>query len=43
MAAVTRMVAVAVYLIAENPIEPKWNESNPKAERYLKAWRQRRQ
>jgi hypothetical protein len=43
MAAVTRMVAVAVFLIAENPIEPKWNESNPKAERYLKAWRQRRQ
>ena len=42
MERVTRMVALAVVMIANNPREPKWNESNPKAARYLKAWQQRR-
>ena len=42
MAKVDRMVAVGLLMIANNPIEPKWNEANPKAARYLKAWRDRR-
>lgn len=42
MAKVDRMVALAVVMIAENPQEPKWNEANPRAERYVKAWKQRR-
>lgn len=42
MEKVTRMVALAVVMIANNVREPKWNESNPKAARYLKAWQQRR-
>jgi hypothetical protein len=39
MAKVDRMVAVGLLLIASNRTEPKWNEGNPKAARYLKAWR----
>jgi hypothetical protein len=27
-------------MLAESPLEPKWNESNPKAAKYLKAWKQ---
>jgi hypothetical protein len=42
MEKVARMVALAVLMIANNPQEPKWNEANPKAARYLKAWQQRR-
>ena len=42
MEKVARMVALAVVMIADNPQEPKWNEANPKAARYLKAWQQRR-
>ncbi|MCI0424141.1 MAG: hypothetical protein L0312_33845 [Acidobacteria bacterium] len=38
-----RAVAVALWMIAEDPVEPKWNESVPKAAPYLKAWQQRRQ
>ena len=39
MAKVDRMVARGLLMIADNPVEPKWNESNPKAARYLKAWK----
>jgi Zn-dependent M28 family amino/carboxypeptidase len=42
MAKVDRMVALGLVMIANNPIEPKWDEANPKAARYLKAWRDRR-
>jgi hypothetical protein len=38
MAKIDRMVARGLLMIAEDPVEPKWNESNPKAARYLKAW-----
>lgn len=41
MAKVDRMVARAILMIAENPVEPKWNESNPKAAKYLKALKSR--
>jgi hypothetical protein len=42
MAKVDRMVALGLLMIANNLNEPKWNEANPKAARYLKAWRDRR-
>jgi len=42
IARVDRMVAQGLLLIADNPVEPKCNESNPKAARYLKAWKVRR-
>ncbi|HEX8476126.1 MAG TPA: M28 family peptidase [Pyrinomonadaceae bacterium] len=39
---IVRMIGTGVLLIANNPEPPKWNESNPKAERYVNAWRERR-
>ncbi len=42
MAKVDRMVARALLMIANDPQSPQWNESNPKAARYLKAYRSRR-
>jgi hypothetical protein len=42
MAKVDRMVAHGLLMIANNPVDPKWSESNPKAARYLKAWKARR-
>lgn len=42
MEKINRMIAAGILLIADNPQEPHWNDSNPKAERYLKAWRERR-
>ena len=42
MAKVDRMVARALLTIADDPNEPRWDESNPKAARYLKAWKERR-
>ncbi|HVG18020.1 MAG TPA: M28 family peptidase [Blastocatellia bacterium] len=41
MAKVNRMVALGLIMIANNAEEPRWNESNPKAARYVKAWRER--
>jgi hypothetical protein len=38
MEKVDRMVALAVIMIADNIEAPRWNEANPKAARYLKAW-----
>ncbi|MCA1594555.1 MAG: M28 family peptidase [Acidobacteria bacterium] len=40
MTKVLRMVGAGVLLIAGNPQEPKWNESNPKAARYAQAWKE---
>ncbi len=42
MAKIDRTVARALLTIADNPDEPRWDESNPKAEKYLKAWKERR-
>ena len=42
MAKVDRMVARALLTIADDPVEPKWDESNPRAAKYLKAWKDRR-
>jgi hypothetical protein len=38
MEKVDRMVALALIMIANNRETPKWNEANPKAARYVKAW-----
>ena len=37
MARVDRMVGRALLTIADDPAEPRWDESNPKAAKYLKA------
>jgi hypothetical protein len=39
LAKVNRMVALALVTIAGNMEAPKWNEANPKTDRYVKAWR----
>lgn len=39
MARVDRMVVLGLTMIANNPEAPKWNEANPKAARYLSAWK----
>ncbi len=39
MAKVDRMVAHGLLLLADDPVAPRWNASNPKAARYLKAWK----
>ena len=41
MAKVNRAVAVAVEQIANSKAIPKWDEKNPKASKYLNAWKQR--
>jgi Zn-dependent M28 family amino/carboxypeptidase len=39
MAKVDRAVALAVWMIANDSREPQWNAANPKAARYLEAWK----
>src|SRR5262245_59012511 len=39
MAKVDRMIALSLVTIANNAEAPKWNEANPKTERYVKAWK----
>ena len=43
LAKVNRVVALGLLMIANNPVEPKWNEANPKAAKYVQAWKSRRQ
>ena len=38
MEKINRMIAVGLLMIADNSETPKWNQANPKAERYVKAW-----
>ncbi|MEK6301556.1 MAG: M28 family peptidase [Acidobacteriota bacterium] len=38
MEKVDRTAALGLLMIADNPQEPRWDASNPKAARYLKAW-----
>jgi len=40
LAKVNRMVALSLLTIADNAEAPKWNEANPKTEKYVKAWKQ---
>ncbi len=39
LARTNRMVALALLMLADNPVAPKWNEANPKAVRYVEAWK----
>jgi hypothetical protein len=38
MAKVDRMIALSLLLLADNPQPPKWNQEEPRAERYWRAW-----
>lgn len=40
LATLNRMLAVALWMIAENPVPPRWNEAARKAAPYLKAWQE---
>jgi hypothetical protein len=42
MTKIDRMVARALLTLADDTEEPKWDESNPRAAKYLKAWKERR-
>lgn len=39
MAAVDRMVALGILMICERKEPPRWNGENPRAKKYLEAWR----
>ena len=39
MAKVDRMVALGVINLANDPKAPRWDESNPKTEKYVEAWK----
>lgn len=39
MEMVVRAVALGVYMIGNSAEEPKWSETNPRAAKYLAAWR----
>jgi Peptidase family M28 len=42
MERVVRAVLLGLHAVADSPREPRWNETNPKAARYLEAFRARR-
>lgn len=42
LARTNRMVALALLMMANNPAAPKWNEANPKAARYVEAWKRQK-
>jgi hypothetical protein len=39
MAKIDRMVALGLLMLADSPAEPHWNADNPRAARYLEAWK----
>jgi len=39
MAKVSRMVALGIVMIAQNPVAPKWDASNAHTKPYIEAWR----
>jgi hypothetical protein len=41
MAKVDRMIALALVLVANSEEAPHWNEQNPRAAKYVKAWKDR--
>jgi len=41
MARTDHMVALSLLMLAQNEQPPRWNPSNPRAARYLKAWEER--
>jgi hypothetical protein len=42
MRLIVRAIGAGVLAIADSEREPRWNENNPRAARYLEAWRERR-
>lgn len=41
LAKLNRLIAIALWMIAEDPVAPTWNAAAPKAAPYLKAWQNR--
>ena len=41
MARVNRMLALGAVMVAENPVPPRWNEGQPQAAPYVRAWKER--
>jgi hypothetical protein len=39
LARTDRMVALALWMMANSDSAPKWNEANPKTSRYVEAWK----
>ena len=39
---VARAVGLGLLALADEAQEPRWDEQNPKTERFVKAWRERR-
>jgi Peptidase family M28 len=39
LARVNRMIALSLLTIADNVEAPRWNEANPKTEKYVNAWK----
>src|SRR5262245_1399648 len=39
LAKVNRTIALSLLTIADNSEAPRWNEANPKAEKYVNAWK----
>jgi hypothetical protein len=39
MAKIDRMVALGLLNLANNPVAPRWNQNDPKTERYVAAWK----
>jgi hypothetical protein len=37
---IDRTIALTVLMIADDPQQPHWDESNPRTEKYVKAWRE---
>jgi len=42
MEKVVRMIALGTLMIADTDAEPRWREDNPKARKYVDAWKARR-
>jgi Zn-dependent M28 family amino/carboxypeptidase len=40
LARVDRAIALTVMMIADDPEAPRWNEANPRTEKYVRAWRE---
>ncbi len=41
MAKLDRMIALALVMVANSDESPRWNEQNPRAAKYVKAWKDR--
>lgn len=39
MAKINKMIGLGLLMIADSTREPRWNEKNPRAARYLEAWK----